>query len=113
MLSGKRVVAIKKAQQTFLALRKIDCNSCYKCNRCPQHVAIPRNFDAINKLYIHSDPEVAKDYYRGSVALIGGEATACIDCKWCESVCPQHIEISSWMKKLPQLLSLGFIIFLI
>ncbi|MDD6645370.1 MAG: aldo/keto reductase [Oscillospiraceae bacterium] len=105
MLSGKRVVAIKKAQQTFFALRKIDCNSCYKCNRCPQHVAIPRNFDAINKLYIHSDPEVAKDYYRGSVALIGGEATACIDCKWCESVCPQHIEISSWMKKLPQLLS--------
>lgn len=105
MLSGKRVVAIKKAQQTFFALRKIDCNSCYKCNRCPQHVAIPRNFDAINKLYIHSDPEVAKDYYRGSVALIGGEATACIGCKWCESVCPQHIEISSWMKKLPQLLS--------
>ncbi|MDY4813393.1 MAG: aldo/keto reductase [Ruminococcus sp.] len=104
MLSGKRVVAIKKAQQTFLAFRKIDCNSCYKCNRCPQHVAIPRNFDAINKLFIHSDPEVARDYYRGSVALIGGEATACIDCKWCESVCPKHIEISSWMKKLPQLL---------
>lgn len=104
MLSGKRIMGIKKAQMTYIKSRQINCNGCYKCNRCPQHVAIPRNLDAINKISVMNSLEKAKDFYYGSVALIGGEATACTNCKWCESICPQHIEISSWMRKLPDLL---------
>ncbi len=104
MLSGKRIMAIKKAQLTYKALRLVPCTGCNFCGRCPQHVAISRNFEALNKFYIHNDLELAKDYYYGSIALIGGEATACIDCKWCETICPEHIEISKWMKKIPEIL---------
>lgn len=104
MLSGKRIMAIKKAQQTYINSRMIHCNGCYKCNRCPQHVMIPRNLEAINKIGIHSSVKVAKEFYDGSVALVGGSATDCTNCKWCESICPQHINISHWMRKLPELI---------
>ena len=65
---------------------------------------IPRNLEAINKIGIHSSVKVAKEFYDGSVALVGGSATDCINCKWCESICPQHINISHWMRKLPELI---------
>ena len=104
MLSGKRVVAIKKAQLTVQQKKIVPCDGCNICGRCPHHVKIFRNFEAINKLYIHDNLELAQDYYKGSVALVGGEATACVGCRWCESVCPKHIEISHWMKKVHEIL---------
>jgi hypothetical protein len=106
MLSGRRIVAIKKAQLTYLNKKLIPCNGCNKCGRCPQHVQIARNIEAINKKYIHNNLELAQEFYNGSVSLIGGEATACTSCRWCESACPKHIEISQWMKKLPEILEL-------
>lgn len=104
MLSGKRIMGIKKAQQTYIQARTVPCNGCNFCGRCPQHVQIARNFNALNKYSVYNDLELAKDYYNGSVALIGGAATDCIGCRWCESICPEHIEISSWMKKIPEIL---------
>lgn len=107
MLSGKRIMAIKKAQLTYLNSKLVPCNGCNKCGRCPQKVEIAKSLDAINKKYIYSDLKLAQDFYKGSVALVGGDVSACNNCRWCESVCPQHIEISKWMHKLPEILELN------
>ena len=106
MLSGKRIMAIKKAQLTYINSRLVPCDGCNKCSKCPQKVEISKNLDAINKKYIYNDLELARDFYKGSVALVGGAATACNGCRWCESVCPKYIEISKWMKKLPEILEI-------
>ncbi len=41
--------------------------------------------------------------YKGAydkLAQTHGKASSCIACRLCEKNCPQHIEISQWMKKL-------------
>lgn len=87
----------------------IPCTSCRYCveeNTCPVNIPIPNYFALYNTETLKNDrgwtPE--KNYYRNYVKQNYGRASECISCRGCERVCPQHIEISTWMTKVKVLL---------
>lgn len=71
----------------------LPCTSCRYCvGVCPNKIEIPKIFSWYNR---HA---VAGGYYIAPFGIVGGDkkksSLACLNCKKCESVCPQNIKIS-------------------
>jgi len=62
---------------------------------CPNGVDIPRNLSTFNNAVMYgSFDEARRRYGRGPE---DARASACIQCRECEDLCPQDIPISEWM----------------
>ena len=73
---------------------------------CPNGVRIPRNFLIYNEGVMYGDPDGARRLY--TLRLTEDErASACIQCRECEELCPQNIPISEWMPGVYEVLSEG------
>ncbi len=75
----------------------IKCTKCDYCIECPVNINISGIFTLFND--VENAPDTAwnsKAMYKGSLPV---KATACIECKKCEKVCPQNIEIISKLKE--------------
>jgi predicted aldo/keto reductase-like oxidoreductase len=84
----------------------VPCTKCGYCLPCPSEVNIPACFEIFNGAFLHGDVEGAKTFYRMFLrdGIRGMNASACLGCRDCESRCPQHIDISSWMPKVHSML---------
>ena len=73
----------------------IPCTQCKYCVPCPNGVDIPRNFDILNNGVMYGLLDEARKWY----ARVPEEAraSACVQCRQCEELCPQSILISEWM----------------
>ncbi len=89
---------IRKVQEEYGRLSTIPCTACHYCvDGCPKKIAIPEIFTAMNKRLANGQlEESVKDY--AEVATEGHKASDCINCKQCENACPQHIEITEYLK---------------
>ncbi len=104
-LDQKEKQVVEQAVKTLHASVSIPCTACRYCVEfCPMKIAIPDYFALYNaEQQERTDkPFTAQMVYYGNLAKTHGKASACIGCRLCEKHCPQHIEISSWMKKVAQ-----------
>ncbi len=89
-----------------IAIPCTGCRYCVEASQCPMNILIPNYFALYNTKKLTKiegfSPEVG--YYDNYVAQGAGMASACIACRSCESVCPQHIEIADWMPKVAECL---------
>ena len=83
----------------------IPCTYCRYCvPKCPKKIDIPDYFALYNDLnrLRNADPTAPQTqtfYYLNYIEQGNGPASACIGCKKCEKVCPQHLTIIDYLKK--------------
>ena len=98
-LNEEERIAIREAQKILGHDNSIPCTACRYCvDGCPQSIAIPDIFAAMNKR--RSDGLLAEsaDLYAAAAAK-GGKASDCVACGQCEEACPQHLQIIDLMKE--------------
>jgi predicted aldo/keto reductase-like oxidoreductase len=89
----------------IIATTGIPCTACQYCvKECPQDVAIPGIFGAVNKHLIFGNLTLAKNSYYWET-LSHGNAAQCVACGQCEAACPQHIGIIEELKRANTLLA--------
>ena len=99
MLDDREMEVIVKAREILGSARDIPCTSCGYClEGCPQHIAIPKVFAAMNRQLVAGQIEEAKAGYREAVRD-GGLASSCISCGKCEDTCPQHIDVMAQLRE--------------
>jgi predicted aldo/keto reductase-like oxidoreductase len=78
----------------------IPCTGCNYCVKdCPKNIAIPNYFALYNNVKLQPPaPFYTEGVYYNRFTETHGKASACIGCKQCEKVCPQHLGITDYLK---------------
>lgn len=105
-LSGNEQALLQQVVQSINETIAIPCTACEYCVKgCPKNIAIPKYFSMYNmdnreKLRT-GDPNrwTINELYYANMAKTFGKASDCIGCRKCEQSCPQHIEITKWLRK--------------
>ena len=93
---------VQKAADIINGSIAIPCTGCAYCiNKCPKNIAIPKYF----ALYNADMQELKTKVWTAQTMLYNhfseqyGKASNCIECGQCEKMCPQHLPIREWLKK--------------
>ena len=98
-LNEEELKIIREAQKIMGKSSAIPCTACRYCvEGCPQNIAIPEIFEAMNKQLGDGQLENAKEMYR-EITAKGAGAGDCIGCGQCEKACPQHIPVIENLKQ--------------
>lgn len=94
---------IARVRAQYQQLSPIPCTKCEYCQPCPNGVRIPQLFEMYNNALSFNEMAQARRRYAKLPAE--EKADVCTQCRQCEDVCPQHIEVSDWLIRVHQALS--------
>jgi len=97
-LSETELDLIDQAQQLYNQRVKVKCTDCRYCMPCPQGVNIPRIFSIYNHASVYNVFEEGKRQYSHLVKE-ENDASRCIECGNCESLCPQNLTIIQFLQE--------------
>jgi predicted aldo/keto reductase-like oxidoreductase len=81
----------------------VQCTNCRYClEGCPQNIPIPEYFALYNNQHQFNLAPAMYNYYY-SLSENGNKASACIACQKCEQICPQHLSIIKYLKKVAEI----------
>ena len=102
-LSSEEKAVLDEAIAVFNAVPRIPCTSCRYCvNDCPQKIAIPMLIETYNN-YLTYNTTTNLDHGYHMATRNGGKASDCINCRVCEGICPQKIDIVVTLEKVAAL----------
>ena len=98
-LNAEEQKIIQEAQRILGHSTTIPCTACRYCTEgCPQQIAIPDIFFAMNLQLGSGQTAEAQEAY-GKTVTEGRRAQDCIACGQCEDACPQHLPIIEDLRK--------------
>ncbi len=87
-LDEGEMAIIDQARTVYQGMHKVPCTACRYCtDGCPAGIPIPDVFNCFN------DKKRKQAGADEAYAAFENNASACIGCGQCESVCPQHLHI--------------------
>ncbi len=89
---------IGKVRSIYKARIKIPCTECNYCVPCPNNVAIPDLFSVYNDFFAYDSKDSFKENYE-YLKEISAHPGACVECKKCEDLCPQHLPITHHLQE--------------
>jgi len=96
---------VAQAREVYNRLCPIPCTACEYCMPCPNGVNIPGNFRWYNSGAMYNQWGQARHRYARMAE--SERASECVQCRLCEELCPQGIEISAWMPEVDEVLGQG------
>ncbi|MCQ2592347.1 MAG: aldo/keto reductase [Treponema sp.] len=97
-LNDEEKVCVEKAAEVIKNTIAIPCTACRYCtDGCPAKINIPRYFEIYNEGKRYGVNSFKWHY--GEEKKKGGAPTDCIECRACESHCPQHLQIADLLKE--------------
>lgn len=99
-LNDEEYKIIAKVTDIINESMAVPCTNCRYCvDECPNDIPIPDYFALYNSSKRAITDNISSQFvYYLNLASNHGRARDCIACKQCEEACPQHIEISEFMK---------------
>ncbi len=98
VLTEAEEALFRSAKATYMARMKTGCTGCRYCQPCPMGVQIPRIFQGYDGSRLHAAPNFKGGYAR--IAADEADASRCVECRQCESNCPQHLPIVELLKEI-------------
>lgn len=102
-LTEKEKELVFKAADIMNKEIAIPCTGCSYCTEgCPKKIAIPKYF-ALYNAEMKQNPDGKLGWtpqmgYYANISKDFGKAGDCIKCRKCEKICPQHLEITEFLK---------------
>jgi len=99
-LNGREFEIVKDATEIIRKAVVIPCTNCQYCvHDCPNEIPIPLYFSLYNAEKRTNTPGFSTQmvYYQ-NLNKKHPKASECVECGACEDACPQHIEITKWLK---------------
>lgn len=104
-LTKEETALVHKAASIINKSVAISCTGCSYCiNNCPMNIAIPKYFSLYNAdmQELETKAWTAQAMLYGHLAEQFGKASACVGCGQCEKMCPQHLPVIQWLKKVAE-----------
>lgn len=97
-LTEEEIQLIDRVTEIYKQKIRVGCTGCEYCLPCEVDVNIPYIFQIYNDLHVFGTEENSKRIYKSYMEK-EKDASRCIECGKCESLCPQGLEIRDYLKE--------------